>query len=76
MAGEPPALPALADSSANCSKEGKSKKEKGKSKERFSTFAFFLLPFALRYAVAGLLPVIGGRIGFSGLTAGSLSCGC
>jgi hypothetical protein len=49
-------------------------KQKGESSNpRRFTFTFLLLPFL--YAGAGLLPVIGGRIGFSGRAFGSFTGG-
>lgn len=49
--------------------------EKGKRLNPFPSFKRVIFASAAFQAVAGLLPVIGGRIGFKGLTAGSLSCG-
>src|SRR5437879_7302677 len=46
-----------------------------KKGNRLCPFPFTLVPLPPDYAGAGLPPVIGGRIGFNGLTAGSFNCG-
>lgn len=59
-------------------KRGKWKAEWGKWKEgkRLSLFPSSFFPLSpSAYAGAGLPPVIGGRIGFSGLVEGSFNCG-